>query len=261
MQLHRMGMNYRHTGNFTMDRPQGSGDNLLIVFRSSAYVLAGGAEKVVQPGSCIVYRNGSPQYYRIREKAFVNDFVHFDCGDEDALAAAGLRFDEPFLLSNLPDVEDIFRLLSREQISDAPSSESNTDLLLRLLVSKVSESIPGGRLSPGNNRRHDELREIRSEIYSNAGKYTRLQELADRMNLSISHFQVLYKKEFGVSCYDDLLTAKITDAQYYLAYTDLSVKEITRLCGYDSDISFMRCFKNRTGMTPTDYRLTESIIE
>lgn len=74
------------------------------------------------------------------------------------------------------------------------------------------------------------------------------------MNLSPSYFQALYKKNFGISCYEDILSAKIRTGQYYLSTTDIAVKEISNLCGYGNEISFMKIFKKRTGLTPSEYR-------
>ena len=43
-------------------------------------------------------------------------------------------------------------------------------------------------------------------------------------------------------------------ARYYLQHTELTVREIAALCGYENDVVFMRLFKGRVGVTPTEYR-------
>lgn len=51
-------------------------------------------------------------------------------------------------------------------------------------------------------------------MYNNPAKFQNIQQLAEEVGFSCSHFQQIYKKEFGISCYEDLLTARIKTAQY-----------------------------------------------
>jgi AraC family transcriptional regulator of arabinose operon len=78
--------------------------------------------------------------------------------------------------------------------------------------------------------------------------------MAERLALSPSYFQTLYRAEFGVSCYEDVLRAKTRLAQYYLANTTMTVREISGLCGFENDVHFMRQFRKRTGLTALEYR-------
>ena len=64
----------------------------------------------------------------------------------------------------------------------------------------------------------------------------------------------MYRAEFGVSCYEDVLRAKTGLAEYYLANTDMQVREIAALCGFENDVHFMRQFKRRYNMTPSQFR-------
>ena len=61
-------------------------------------------------------------------------------------------------------------------------------------------------------------------------------------------------RETSVSCYEDLLAARINAARYYLQQTALSIREIATLCGYENDVVFMRLFKRRMGQTATEFR-------
>ena len=78
--------------------------------------------------------------------------------------------------------------------------------------------------------------------------------MARSASLSPSYFQALYKAEFGVSCYEDVISAKMELARYYLANTALSVSETAALCGYDNEVHFMRQFRQRMGMTAGEFR-------
>ena len=80
------------------------------------------------------------------------------------------------------------------------------------------------------------------------------EELAERMHLSISHFQHLYREFFGTSCIRDVIDARIAYAQYYLTTTEMSIQALAVFCGYESELHFMRQFKKYTGLTPSGYR-------
>ena len=53
---------------------------------------------------------------------------------------------------------------------------------------------------------------------------------------------------------EDVLRAKTGLAEYYLANTDMQVREIAALCGFENDVHFMRQFRKRTGSTALEYR-------
>jgi AraC-like DNA-binding protein len=254
MELHTIGLNIRHTGNFSIDRPHGSGDYLLIVFKTNALLTIDKQEIMVSPDSCILYNRDSKQLYGTCGRTYVNHYIHFECYEEGFITQKGIPFDTPFLLLNPMEIEELLKMISREQISSSLCKTENIDLLLKLLLLKISDNVSYSNVQTVNIQHHEELTNLRAEIYSNAGQYNSIKELAKKMNLSISHFQMIYHTKFGISCYDDLLTAKVMSAQHHLSYTALSIKEIALLCGYENDTCFMRIFKQRTGMTPTQYR-------
>ena len=194
--------NVRHKGNFEICRPDGSGDDLLVIFKTSAVLIQNGEEITVSPDSLILYSKGTMQHYKTLCGSYVNHFVHFDTDD--------------------------------------------TELMNGIKTDTLITSSDKSRISA--------LEMLRTDIYSNAGSYSNIYQLAEKMNLSPSYLQAIYKRKFGISCYEDILSAKIKTGQYYLSTTDMTVKEISDLCGYGNEICFMKIFKKRTGITPNEYR-------
>ena len=254
MILNSMGMNARHEDTFLIDRPRGLGDNLLLIFKSEARVFDKGEWRYLKPGSFIVYRKESQQKYGALGKEYIDHYIHFDAVDETAFDNIGLWTDVAAYLNNIDEIENIIRLLSREQISNYAYHKENEDLFLQLLFRKLSENQCENPKEAGESRHLEELTSLRSEMYSTPGKYGSIAELAQAVNLSISHFQALYSNFFGVSGYDDLLNARMNCAKGFLRNSTLSVREIASLCGYENDTCFMRSFKKIVGKSPSEFR-------
>ena len=58
----------------------------------------------------------------------------------------------------------------------------------------------------------------------------------------------------GISPKDFLTEFRISRGKEQLALTDLSVEEIAVSCGYRNSLAFGKIFKQKMGITPTQYR-------
>ncbi|MCM1335479.1 MAG: AraC family transcriptional regulator [Eubacterium sp.] len=255
MKLHTLGMDYRHERGFMIERENGSGDNLLLIFLSPARLVLPSEVIYAPPESAILYRRGTRQSYGSDGGAYANHWLHMECPEDDPLFTI-LPFDSVIRLGNLAACEAIMTELSHEQLSDSPFRERYIDLLIRMLLLRIAESVHTGRpAAPRENIHAEALRALRAELYTASAKPIRIADLAERLNLSEPYFQALYKAQFGVSCYEDILRARLKTAKYYLETTALSIKEVAALCGYENAEHFMRQFKKRTGRTPSEFRL------
>lgn len=252
IRLHAIGLSYTHDGDFLIDRPNGSGDNLLLIFKTPAFVVVNGVKQSVPADSAIMYSLGSPQLYGAVNDSYENHWVHFECDEKDIFFdRIKNAFDVPRSVSSLIAAENVLEMLTVENVSH---EEHNTaeDLLLRLLILKIF-----GESSVSRTVRtvHSEaLRKLRAEVYSKPSFGYTTENMAAKLNLSTSYFQMIYKKEFGISCYDDVIMARIAAAEHYLRNTEMTIKEISHLCGYENDVHFSRQYKLRRGMTATEYR-------
>lgn len=257
MTFHAVGMNYRHDRDFFIDRPEGSGDGLLLIFKSCARVITESGDVTVPPDSAIIYNLGAPQRYGACSDVYINHFLHMGCTEDDNfLTSSGIPLNTVITGVNTGEAEELMRMITREEMSDSPHREEYLDMLIKMLLLKLSDSLQIVRSSHSVSAHGEALDRLRAELYSNAGSFGSVCELAAAVNLSPSHFQQLYKERFGVSGYDDLISARIRTARYYLKNTALTVKQISAICGYENDVCFMRLFKKKTGLTPCQFRKT-----
>lgn len=97
-----------------------------------------------------------------------------------------------------------------------------------------------------------------SYLDENYNKDLSLDMLAEKYNTSAQYISRLIKKEVGMTYQSYLNHLRITKAQELLVSTDLSITEIYEQVGYNSRNTFVKTFKSMTGVTPSDYRRTQT---
>ena len=98
------------------------------------------------------------------------------------------------------------------------------------------------------------LRDLRAEIHENYFKPWKIDEMAEKMNLSTSRFASLYKSTFKISPTEDLIQTRIDQAKKMLSSSKVSVKKVSEACGFESVHYFHRAFKKRANSTPKHFQ-------
>lgn len=256
MYIRTLGINYQQKRDFVMDRPHGSGDTLLLIFKTAAFVILHGKTHHLAPGSAILYAKGTPQLYGAEGCAYVDHCIHMDWDlPADFSQRSGLVFDTPFLVNDLEGVEQLLREMSRTLYAGTVAGEDETQLLVRLILYRLGASLRSQQaLSKKKSPHTKALQQLRATIYANPAEAISVMDMAAQLNISPVHLQRLYRAQFGVHCYEDVLRARIRLAKYYLRTTDLPVGQIAQLCGYEHWEHFARQFREKTGITPGCYR-------
>ncbi|HEX7757677.1 MAG TPA: helix-turn-helix domain-containing protein [Niabella sp.] len=82
---------------------------------------------------------------------------------------------------------------------------------------------------------------------------------ADQLHITANYLGIISRKEFGLSPLDFIRERVVLEAKKLLHSSEMSVKEICYVLGYDSCSYFSYLFKAKTGMTPKEYRRKLSI--
>ncbi|MDD2356200.1 MAG: AraC family transcriptional regulator [Lachnospiraceae bacterium] len=85
------------------------------------------------------------------------------------------------------------------------------------------------------------------------GENISLDDAAEMMSFSSSHFSRLFKQMTGTGFVRYLSIIRISQAADLLTTTDLKITDIAYQCGFSSIRTFNRVFLEVTGYTPTEY--------
>ena len=130
--------NVRHKGNFEICRPDGSGDNLLVIFKTSAVLIQNGEEITVSPDSLILYSKGTMQHYKTLCGSYVNHFVHFDTDDTELMNR--IKTDTLITSADIPAIEELLTILCRENVAGSTNRKQYENMLMQMILMKISES-------------------------------------------------------------------------------------------------------------------------
>lgn len=86
-----------------------------------------------------------------------------------------------------------------------------------------------------------------------------LENVAACVNLSPSHFSVVFRREIGESFKEYLTRIRIERAQEFLRTTNLKCSEIAYRSGYKDPHYFSYVFKKNTGIPPQQFRLLSQV--
>lgn len=86
-------------------------------------------------------------------------------------------------------------------------------------------------------------------------KSATLSEFSSVMGINFSAVSKRITRQFGCAFKDLLKMKRLSRAEYLLKNTDLSVNEIILSVGYENASYFFRCFKEKNGVSPAEFRL------
>lgn len=258
MRVGAVGYNYEHREKFVMERPDGTGCYLLLFIKEPSVFEINGVEQKVAKNSFVLFSPSTPYRYRGDGEVYTDDWLFFnvDEGDDKMLEELGIPCDTILPLMNIDELSQLIRTIAYEFYTADSYNEEILQHYLGILMLKLSRDISMLSLarSKSGSDRYNNMFFLRNMIYAEPDNLPDINGLAGYAGMSRSGFQHLYKKLFGVSVISDIIESRITRAKCLLRSTELCIKDIAEKCGYSNEYSFMRQFKAKMNMTPTEYR-------
>lgn len=236
---------------FTTDKKNGRHDYQLIFVNSGHLTMFDGERKIlVKTGNVVLLPPKRPYKYTNAGSEKLSYFwVHFT-GSE-----AKSRLEE-YSIEPFPTVYDtksgnhiqqrffaIFDAFSRHNTH----FERELSALLERLLITVSRSVDNGE-------KHGALSHSIKYIGEHYSDDIHIATLAEIEHLSVSRYNFLFKQQFGMPPTKYILKLRMTSAKELISSTDLSIKQIGIMCGYDDAPFFTKTFKRYFGVSPIEHR-------
>ena len=222
---------------------------LLVYTKTPAVFFLPDNKQVTAPAnSMVLYPPKMFALYKACADTYKNHYIRFHT---DESFVDNLPYGVPVHINAPePGLDSLFNLVSMENWFKWQNSSQSISMLMRMLIFKMKESMADSDLSEQARA----LVNLRYEIRVKPDYPWSVAEMADKLHVSAGYLQSSYKKQFGVSCMQDVVYERIELAKTYLKTTEYSSLRISQLCGYQSVEHFCRQFKNSVGMSPLSYR-------
>ena len=255
--MHIIGIGYRtiHGKDFEITRPCGYGEYLLLLMETSSFHVLNAQKQIYPAQSVILYDKTTPQHYGSAGENYVDNWIHFSMEPEELLwlERNHIHLSTMISLTDAEPIAELIRQMSLEFYSADSLRDSTLNLYMQILSNKISDlsgTGENGILRP----LYDQLVQLRADIYNRPAVQRKIEEEAERLLISTSYLQHMYKKIFGVTLINDVIHSRIDYSCKLLTGTDFTIQKIAESCGYEYDVYFMRQFKMKMGMTPREYR-------
>ena len=83
-----------------------------------------------------------------------------------------------------------------------------------------------------------------------------VEAIAKELDVSPSYLAKLFKQEVGMTVKQFSNNRKVTEAKYYLQYSDREIADISDHFSFCNQSYFTKVFKEQMGMTPKQFRLS-----
>lgn len=228
---------------------------LLYVVSGEGYVFVDGQRSSLHAGSAFLLDCYQPHDYGTTSQWEIL-WVHFDGVMarpyfQAISAAANCRVILPF------DPQGVHRCIAKIYTMFHEKGIAHEALSNKYILDALTDFLTASPAKQAVKKNSAISEELLAYIAENIQQPLRLQDLAKRASLSPFYFSRLFKEETGYTPYDYITTARVNAAKFYLKSTDLSIKEITFLCGFTAQSRFCTTFKNKVGATPASYRKSE----
>ena len=254
MKVNRMMVDMRLPEDFVWNFPSGRNDYLFVLFKSPSMLVLEGERIPVDLGDAVLFDKFTPQHYYPIEGKFVHDFLHFDYESEAEKKEFSLiPFGKVIHISDHTALSDALKILSRYHVVPSSSAKEIVHSLGRAFLLMLRENVDRPQ-----NVYFERLLSLRSQMYSSPQLAWTVEEMARSVAMSRSQFQLFYRKTFGVSCINDVISARTEMAKKLLSNPEITVLQTAELCGYENVTHFIRQFKKKEAITPGQYRKKQS---
>lgn len=234
-------------------------DEFLLMFFKTPFIFKKDGELLIgERFHYLINPPYAPAEHGSYKEGFINDWIFFQ-GDKAAeiIQKFKLPLNTPFHIADYSLIFPYINKINRELRLKYTCYEDRVSSIITDMLIDLGRQYE--LISMTTHPAFHAINSTRNYMLNHLEEKFSIKELAERANYSESRFCILYHRFFSTSPIDELLGARIEKATSLLRYSNLSVTEITTMCGFSSIHYFSRKFKEKTGVSPTDYIKLEAI--
>lgn len=210
------GYHHIHDENFVTDRPDGSGDWLLLIVKTPAVFYIDGKEIHTKAGTFIIFPLHAPLHYTADGGEYTDDWLHFFPDEEDLKLFKELEItlNKPMYIGDITASSAIMIAICFEFYSAHQNRNEIVSFYLRMMLYKINEQ---GKFHYADTfltetKYMPNLLWIRESIFRWPEQEWNVDLFADELGISRSRFQHLYVTAFGSTMMQDIMTAGSSEA-------------------------------------------------
>ncbi len=164
--------------------------------------------------------------------------THLDFGKE--------RFLAPFVLDGASHLRESFIKMEREKNASLPYSSERANAILAYIIYNI--------LGQTENEENALVRTLCAYLSENYRTITSNEEVAHALNYHESYLNKMMKHTLGTTIHQFINQKRLSEAEFLLLYSPLSIEEISEQVGFINTKHFSTLFRRKYGCSPSNYR-------
>ncbi len=158
--------------------------------------------------------------------------------------------DTPFMSESQihKDAQNAMQTLCEEEIKDKRLSSAYANIIMGRILASIELTAADTLTS------NDIMMKILNYICENYKDNISLDVLSKKVGASKYHISRIFSSRIGCSFNKYVNSLRVGLSQYLLMHSNLSITDIAYECGFESQRSFNRAFKEFTGYTPSEVK-------
>ena len=148
-------------------------------------------------------------------------------------------------------LRNILREMEQKNTGYEGICQAYMEILIIRLMRSTSLAVPAEpQLASGNRQ----CAAVKRYIDLHFKEALTLEQLAEDAHMNKYYLSHAFKREYGVSPINYMISRRIEESKYLLAETDLSMSQIAQLLGFSSLSYFSQTFRRTQSVSPMEYR-------
>ena len=151
-------------------------------------------------------------------------------------------------------LRNILREMEQKNTGYEDVCQAYMEILIIRLMRNIALAVPTESQVVSGNR---QCASVKRYIDLHFKEALTLEQLAEDAHMNKYYLSHAFKREYGISPINYMITKRIEESKYLLAETDLSMSQIAQLLGFSSLSYFSQVFRRTQAITPMEYRQSQ----